>query len=103
MATKQTVVYLVLEIHCRVGDAVRKALRAVGRDATPYEGRDYASVWVAPPGEQRPPAADSLEQEGMVRVYGPAPIQDAEIYREKLGFVLTRSGCEVENVETIDD
>jgi hypothetical protein len=39
----------------------------------------------------------------MIRVYGPAPIHEAEIYREKLSFVLSRSGCEIEYDTAADD
>ena len=103
MPTKKATLRLVLEIHCRVGHSVATALREVGRDAAPSDVTDYASVWIAPLEQQVGAAGDSLEQEGMVRVYGPAPIHDAEIYREKLMFVLSRAGCEVECETTADD
>lgn len=103
MSTKRPTLRLVLEIHCRVRESVAAALREVGRDTEPAARTDYASVWIAPLEGQAGAPADSLEQEGMVRVYGPAPIHDAEVYREKLSDVLSRCGCDVEHDTAADD
>jgi hypothetical protein len=82
---------LVLEIDCRVRESIAAALREIGRESAPTQSTDYASVSIAPLEQQVGAPPDSLEQEGMVRVYGPAQIHDAEIDREKLGLVLSRS------------
>jgi hypothetical protein len=103
MSTKRPTLRLVLEIHCRVRESVATALRDIGHEPPHAGATDYASVWIAPLEQQVGTAGDSLEQEGMVRVYGPAPIHDAEIYREKLSFVLSRSGCEIEYDTAADD
>ncbi|MFO1461195.1 MAG: hypothetical protein U1G08_17560 [Verrucomicrobiota bacterium] len=103
MHSKTPNLRLVLEINCRVRESVSTALRDIGRDSASSVATDYASVWIAPMDQQAGAAGDGLEQEGMVRVYGPAPIHDAEIYREKLKFALSRAGCEVEYDTTADD
>src|ERR1041384_5426077 len=103
MSTKRPTLRLVLEIHCRVRESVATALRDVGREPTHAGATDYASVWIASLEPQVDATGDSFEQEGMIRVYGPAPIHEAEISREKLSFVLSRSGCEIEYDTAADD
>ena len=100
MSTKRSTLRLILEIHCRVGESIATALRQIGRAPASANATEYASVWIT-----RLPDTpeDTLEQEGMIRVYGPAPIHDAEIWREQLSFVLSRAGCEVEYDTWADD
>ena len=76
---------LVLEIHCAID--------------TPAERLGHASIWIASVG----PPCDTLEQEGLVRVYGPAPMQEAEAYRDKLNALLSRAGCAVDYETAADD
>lgn len=74
-----TVNLLVLEIHCAID--------------TPAERLGHASIWISPAEAYAGPPCDTLEQEGRVRVYGPAPMQEAEAYRDRLSALLSRAGC----------
>jgi hypothetical protein len=80
---------LVLEIHCAID--------------TPAERRGHASVWLASAETYLGPACDTLEQEGMIRVYGPAPMSEAEAYRDKLSALLSQAGCTVAYETAADD
>jgi len=80
---------LVLEIHCAID--------------TPAERLGHASIWIASAEPYVGPPCDSLEQAGMVRVFGPAPVQEAEAYRDRLNALLSRAGCNVDYETAADD
>lgn len=80
---------LVLEIHCAID--------------TPAERLGHAPIWIAPGEPDAGPPCDTLEQAGMVRVYGPAPMQKAEAYRDKLSALLSRAGCTIDYETAADD
>jgi hypothetical protein len=89
MAPKTPSLRLVLEIHCAID--------------TPAEKVGHASIWISPADQYIGPPCDTLEQEGMVRVYGPAPMKEAEAFQEKLAAVLSRAGCAIVYETAADD
>ena len=89
MPVSTTNLQLVLEIHCAID--------------TPAERLGHASIWIAPAEPYSGPPCDTLEQEGMIRVYGPASMQEAEAYRDRLSALLSRAGCTVVYETSADD
>ena len=80
---------VVLEIHCAIDTAAKRL--------------GHASIWIAPTEPYVGPLCDTLEGEGMVRVFGPAPMPQAEAFRERLSAVLSRAGCTVSYETAADD
>jgi hypothetical protein len=73
-----------------------------GLDAKRFEGKTFASVWLSHQREGEK-MGDSLEEEGMIRVFGPGLLEEAEIYRERLQSILTRARCAVQLDTSVDD
>jgi len=89
MTTEKPSVLLVLEIHCAI--------------TTPPERLGHASIWIAPPEPYVGPVRDTLAEQGMIKIYGPAPMRDAEEFQQRLSDLLSHTGCAVAYETAADD